>query len=113
MKDKVMSDPKAYYAVIFSATANRTDLNDYYETAERMFELAAGIPGYLGVETAHQKDGFGITVSYWESEEAIKLWRDESEHQEARRRGKDEWYQSYHLRVAKIEREYNWQKDKN
>ena len=81
----------------------------YEETASRMLALAAKMPGYLGVDGAYQRDGIGITISYWESEDAITAWREEVEHSEARARGKSEWYESYSLKVARIERAYDWQ----
>ncbi len=106
-----MDIPIGSYAVIF--TSKQAALDDmskaeYLETAERMFALAKTIPGYIGVKSAHQSDGVGITVSYWESEAAISQWREEAEHAEARRRGKTDWYTSYILQVAKVERAYNW-----
>lgn len=53
-----------YYAVIFSSRRTPGD-NGYAETAARMEELAATMPGFLGVESARGEDGFGITVAYW------------------------------------------------
>jgi heme-degrading monooxygenase HmoA len=44
----------------------------YSEAARRMLELARTQPGLLGVEP--MRDGLGITVSYRESEEAIRAW---------------------------------------
>lgn len=111
----MMDTPVGSYAVIFAskqASLDEAGQAAYLQTAERMFELAADIPGYLGVHTAHQRDGVGITVSYWENEAAIQTWREEVEHTEARRRGKAEWYQAYSLKVARIERAYNWNSDK-
>ena len=92
-----------YYAVIFSS--HRTDGdNGYGEMAERMAELAAQQPGYLGMESA--REGLGITVSYWESLEAIRNWKQNAEHQEAQRLGHQQWYSSFRVRIAKVEREY-------
>src|SRR5437899_9410039 len=94
-----------YYAVIF--TAQRTaDDNGYGETADRMMELARSMPGYLGVESTRSADGLGITVSYWSSEEAIRAWKAQADHQLAQERGKRQWYRHYELRVAKVERAY-------
>ena len=50
--------------------------------------------------------GFGITVSYWRSEEDIRHWRRNAEHTIARERGRTDWYEHYELRVAKVERAY-------
>lgn len=92
-----------YYAVIFSS--HRTDGdNGYGEMAERMAELAAQQPGYLGMESA--REGLGITVSYWESLESIRNWKQNAEHQEAQRLGHQQWYSSFRVRIAKVEREY-------
>lgn len=100
MKNNAPKPP--YYAVIF--TSIRTDIDDGYgETAERMIELAHTIPGFIGVESA--REDVGITVSYWESLDAIKTWRQHPEHVEAQRRGRAEWYESFTTRVCLVERE--------
>ena len=94
-----------YYAVIFAN--QRTDGDQGYgATADRMVELASAMPGYLGIESTRDETGFGITVSYWESEEAIAGWRRHAEHSDARRDGRERWYQHFELRVARVERAY-------
>ena len=94
-----------YYAVIFSAA--RTDGAHGYEAmADRMVELANEQPGYLGIESARSPGGFGITVSYWESLDAIAAWRRHAEHRIAQETGKRIWYSRYELRIAKVERAY-------
>lgn len=58
-----------YYAVIF--TSLRTDGDSgYVEMAEKMVELAAKRPGFIGVESA--RENVGITVSYWQDLDSIK-----------------------------------------
>lgn len=74
--------------------------------AERMVELAAQQSGFLGVESVRGADGFGITVSYWSSAEAISAWKANAEHLIAQEMGKRAWYQHYEVRVAKVERAY-------
>ncbi|MGH8029631.1 MAG: antibiotic biosynthesis monooxygenase family protein [Arenimonas sp.] len=100
-----MTPEPPYYAVVFSSQRNEGD-NGYGATADRMVELAAQQPGYLGVETVRGADGFGITVSYWESEEAIRAWKRHAEHAAARDRGRNEWYEHFELRIARVERAY-------
>src|SRR5688572_30423174 len=63
-----------YYAVIFTSLRRDGD-HGYGETADRMVELAATQPGYLGIESVRGDDGLGITVSYWETEAHIAAWR--------------------------------------
>nr|WP_293839967.1 antibiotic biosynthesis monooxygenase [uncultured Arsenicibacter sp.] len=93
-----------YYAVIF--TSVRTDIDDgYAETASRMLELARQQPGFLGEESA--RDGLGITVSYWESEEAIRHWKNNAEHKLAREKGRKDWYEVCKTRVCLVQRDYD------
>lgn len=92
-----------YYAVIFTST--RTGVVDGYDDmAMKMVEMAAQQPGFLGVESARGPDGLGITVSYWESEEAIANWRRNAEHRIAQTQGREQWYAEFFTRVARVER---------
>lgn len=100
-----------YYAVIFSSL--RTPDSGYAEMAKRMLGLAAEQTGFLGAESVRGQDGFGITVSYWTSEEAIADWKANVEHLAAQELGKTAWYQHYELRIAKVERAYEKPKKKS
>ncbi|WP_242012232.1 antibiotic biosynthesis monooxygenase family protein [Pseudodesulfovibrio cashew] len=90
------------YAVIF--TSKRTDVNEgYAETGSRMLELAKTMPGFLGADSAREE--VGITVSYWESLEAIKAWREHPGHGEAQRLGREKWYEWFTTRICRVEKE--------
>lgn len=97
-----------YYAVIFSSTRTEVD-NGYAEMADLMVELAAQQDGFLGVESA--RNDLGITVSYWRDLAAIKKWREHSEHTIARNKGRSDWYKSFKTRIAKVERDYGFEKE--
>jgi len=94
-----------YYAVVFTSQRAEGDSAAYAETAARMVELAALQPGFLGVESARDETGLGITVSYWESLAAIRAWRDQAEHRLAQQAGRAKWYAAFRLRVCLVERE--------
>jgi heme-degrading monooxygenase HmoA len=94
-----------YYAVIFTSLRTEGD-NGYSEMAEKMEQLARQQPGFLGIESA--RDGLGITVSYWESPEAIRNWKMNSEHLFAQQQGREKWYASYKVRICKVERDYGF-----
>ncbi|REE79955.1 heme-degrading monooxygenase HmoA [Lutibacter oceani] len=104
----IANTPKPpYYAVVFSAL--RTDIDEgYLETAEKMEALAKLQKGYLGMESA--RNDVGITVSYWESLEAILNWKNNAEHTLAREKGRTLWYKKYQLRICKVERDYGFEK---
>ena len=96
-----------YYAVIFTST--RTDLDDNYaEMAIKMENLAKQQPGFLGVESARNE--IGITVSYWESLEAIANWKQNLDHLDAQFLGRQKWYENYTVRIAKVEKEYGFER---
>lgn len=97
-----------YYAVIFTSIQT-ADVQGYARMSERMEELAREQPGSLGVESA--RDGVGITVSYWEDEASILAWKRHLEHQAAQQKGRMQWYANYHVRVARVERDYVWERD--
>lgn len=104
MNEKMNMPEPPYYAVIFSSQRTEGD-NGYRAVSERMVELASKQAGFLGVESARDKE-LGITVSYWDSLEAIKEWKEHSAHLMAQDRGKREWYQSFSLKVCKVERHH-------
>jgi heme-degrading monooxygenase HmoA len=90
-----------------SEPAAPRDEAEYAATASAMEALAAEQPGYLGIESARDADGFGITVSYWASEDDARAWKRVAAHVEAQRRGRAEWYESYDVRIATVTRAYS------
>ena len=95
-----------YYAVIF-ASLRRDGDHGYAAMATKMEALALSQPGCLGVESARNADGFGLTVSYFASEENILAWKSQAEHVVAQEFGQARWYEHYEVRVAKVERAYS------
>ncbi|PAD63350.1 hypothetical protein CHH79_14610 [Bacillus siamensis] len=87
-----------YYAVVFSSIKGKYD-EEYEHTAERMMNLAGGQPGFLGAESVREENGCGITVSYWDSMDAIKRWKDRA----AKQKGKSAWYEAYAFRMTRTE----------
>ena len=92
-----------YYAVIFTSTLKDSG-DGYAEEANKMVALAQQQPGFLGIESARQE--VGITVSYWSDLESIKQWKANSDHLTAQKMGHELWYQSFKVRVSKVERDY-------
>lgn len=104
----IANTPEApYYAVIFTST-HTENAEDYSEMAGRMVELAAKQDGFLGIESARNE--VGITVSYWKDLESIKSWKENAEHAFAQKQGRKKWYQAYKTRIARVEREYGFEK---
>lgn len=105
-----MKSFKPYYAVIFTSTLT-SDTKGYQEMAQKMETLAKLQKGFLGIDTA--REAIGISVSYWESLEAIKAWKQNAEHLLAQQKGKEQWYSWYNTRICKVEREYEFDNKQN
>lgn len=95
-----------YFAVIFTSVRTEND-NGYEAMASRMVELGTGMPGFLGIESARNE--MGITVSYWDSLENIRHWKQQAEHIVAQQKGRSDWYKSYKTRICKVERDYGFE----
>jgi len=98
----------SYYAVIFFAQLVDTDLSQYRLVGDTLLELAREQSGFLGYDDACAKNNFSFNVSYWKSLEAIRAWKNDVEHCVAQAKGKNEWYQWYEVKIAKVERAYSF-----
>jgi len=107
MNERFSKTPEPpYYAVIFTSQLSENDAG-YEQMGKRMFELALEQPGCLGAESTRDREGIGITVSYWKDEESISAWKQQVQHLAAQNQGIKRWYSHYELRVAKVERAYS------
>ncbi|WP_427137581.1 antibiotic biosynthesis monooxygenase family protein [Psychrobacillus psychrodurans] len=98
-----------YYAVIFASQRTKGD-NGYGNMAKKMEELASGQKGFLGIESARDNE-LGITVSYWDSMDAIKSWKDNAAHRIAQNKGQSDWYINYSVKICKVEGAYSFEMD--
>ena len=92
------------YVVIFRAKVRSLD-EEYDRTAARMRTLAIEQFGCLEFQ-AVAEDGHEVALSYWPSEDAIRAWKSHPEHVLAQKSGRERWYESYSVQVARVTREY-------
>lgn len=103
-------DRTGQIAVIFVSQRTDADAAGYAAAAEAMDRLAAAQPGYRGVDAARDKDGLGITVSWWTDEAAAIAWREHPAHAAIRAEGRARWYDRYDIAVAAVTRSYEWER---
>ena len=101
-----MIKKEPYYAVIFTSIQSE-HIEGYTKMAENMERLVRQQPGFIGMDSARGETG--ITISYWEDLKAIKNWRANIDHQTAQELGKEKWYQSYRVRICRVEKEYSFE----
>ena len=96
-----------YYAVIFTSSLEENK-DGYAEMSEKMVELASQQEGFLGIDSARSE--IGITVSYWKDLASIQQWKQNTEHLVAQKLGRKQWYKKFSVRIALVEREYDFEK---
>ena len=104
-----MSELVGCYAVIFTNQLS-DNAEGYDATKDLMVELSARQPGYLGIKSVRE-GAEGITVSYWESEDAIAQWKANAEHAIAQAQGRSKYYSEFQLQVCRVERAYDFKAD--
>ena len=92
------------YAVIFEAQINQLD-ESYFVTANRMRELATSQYGCVEFTSITEGDK-EISISYWQSLDDIKNWKQDEEHLQAQEMGKKRWYKNYSVKIAEVLKEY-------
>jgi heme-degrading monooxygenase HmoA len=92
------------FVVIFRAKARTLD-TEYTATAARMRDLALkefGCLDFCAVTEGDQE----VALSYWPDEASIRAWKQHTDHLMAQQLGRERWYSSYSVEVAKITRAY-------
>jgi heme-degrading monooxygenase HmoA len=93
--------------VIFRSELREGAAGPAYEAlAERMWEIASAMPGFVSLDSYTTSDGNEIAIVKFESAETLAAWRNQPEHRAAQRRGREELYRSYQIQVCELVREY-------
>jgi heme-degrading monooxygenase HmoA len=84
----------------------RPEYRDEYGTvAERMDELARGMPGFVSLKTFTAEDGERVSIVEFASEETQAAWRDHPEHRQAQQLGRERFYSEFTIQVCRVERQ--------
>lgn len=95
--------------VLFKARVrDGVDLAEYEKTFMRMVELATEMPGFVDIEGYSAADGGELAVVRFESEETLLAWKNHPEHVATQQRGREEFFDFYHITVANRIREYGF-----
>ena len=95
------------YVIIFEVYPHASQKDRYFELAAQLRESLVKQPGFIQVERFQSliNEGKILSLSFWESEEAIAGWRAHAEHMVVQKEGKDRIFDSYRLRVAQVIRD--------
>ena len=79
-------------------------MSEFNISSKKVSELVEKYDGFMGMHSARDENGYGITVCYWKSEDSINAWRNDLEHQTAQAKGKTGWYSEYTIQIAEVKR---------
>ncbi|ELY2856988.1 antibiotic biosynthesis monooxygenase [Cronobacter dublinensis] len=96
-------------AILFEAQALPQAQQRYFDLAAGLKPLLADAPGFIDLERFQSltaPDRF-LSLSWWESEEAVRQWKGNLMHQAAQQEGKERIFAHYRIRVAQVLRDYS------
>ncbi len=106
------SDSKKIYAVIFQSKRQDTNQDLYYQHNNALEEKIKSLSGYIkhsGIR--HPESRQGVTIAYFDSLEAIDNWRKDSEHMNAKKLAKSDFYENYSVEITEVIDSYGWDGD--
>ena len=93
---------------IFRNRLKPENVDEYYEWAARMSELARTMPGYISHKGFTAEDGERVTIVEFADEASQRVWSTEARHIEAKKMGRASFYTEYKLQVCTVDRESNF-----
>ena len=95
-------------AVIFEVTPKDGERAAYLDIAAGLREELETLPGFLSVERFESLTTPGkiLSLSFFESEEAVIAWRNRPNHRRAQAAGRAAHFADYRLRIAHVLRDY-------
>ena len=98
------------YAIVFEVWPFAKGRDRYFELAAQLKQILVSQPGFISVERFQSliDEEKLLSLSFWESEQAIAGWREQIDHIDAQKEGKEKLFKSYRIRVVKIERDYSF-----
>ncbi len=96
------------YAVIFEVEVKAERKEEYLKIASELRNELNAIDGFISIERFQSlvNEKKLVSLSFWESEQAITVWRNNLNHKIAQQKGRSTLFSDYRLRVAKIVRDY-------
>ena len=94
---------------IFEADAVPTQQERYLQLAAELRNELVNIEGFISIERfkSLSTEGKILSLSWWESEDAVAVWKSNMKHRAAQREGRESIFSFYRIRVAHVLRDYS------
>jgi len=107
-KPNMKETNKHAIAVIFEVIPANGHKDDYLNLALSLKPELEKIKGFISIErfqSLYHPEKI-LSLSFWESEEAIQEWRNLEVHRSTQSKGREYIFKDYHLRIAQVVRDY-------
>jgi len=96
------------HVVIFEVQPRPGREQDYLAIAQQLRTALEHIDGFISIErfASLTNEGKILSLSFWRDEAAVKRWREHAPHRAAQRRGREDIFADYRIRVAQVVRDY-------
>jgi heme-degrading monooxygenase HmoA len=95
-------------AVIFEVYIKEGKQDDYLQIAVELMEHLASVDGFISIErfSSLVNEGKLCSLSFWKDKESVQQWREYELHRFAQKKGREEIFSDYRIRVAEVVRDY-------
>ena len=91
---------------VFRSRLKPEHAEEYAAEAQRTYELARAMPGFISVNSYAADDGERVTIVEFEDEATHDAWRAHPEHRRVQKLGREKYYSAFQLQVCKVIRAY-------
>lgn len=95
--------------VLFEVTIKENCMDGYLALAAKLKDHLSKAKGFIRSERFSSliNERKLLSLSVWESEEAVNEWRNQTEHRMSQQQGRKSMFESYHITVASQIRSYS------
>ena len=100
------------YAVIFEVYPTKEGKEEYLKIASTLKDFLQNREGFISIERFQSLSDENklLSLSFWEDEKSIEIWRNMFEHRIAQDKGNASVFKDYRIRVANVLRDYTKEK---
>ncbi len=93
---------------IFRSRLRPENATEYEAVAQRIDEIARGMPGFVSIKRYAAEDGERVSIIEFEDEETHRAWREHPEHRRAQQLGRDRFYSAFRVQVCVARADYSF-----
>jgi len=90
--------------ILFRSKLTPAAGDDYAGLNAELAEYVKTRPGFVAVKSFMAEDGERLTIVWWRDRETLEQWRNDMRHMEAKKLGRQKWYEYYKIEVAEVYR---------